>query len=154
MKKSSPFIVILTLAILFSWLNPPAVLSQKLTNRQKDLRQEGQYLALLEQTPDAIEPRLRLAQFYAKKNRYSKAIIHFEKVLASGSHLPEIYVDLAFCQQQMGNIDEAIQTCLQGISANPQNGEIHLRLCNLYHKKGLDADAEREYSLYRELSTD
>ena len=154
MKTASPLIVTLTLALLFSWLNPSAVLSQKLTNRQKDLRQEGQYLALLEQSPDAIEPRLRLAQLYLKKSRYSKAIIHFEKTLASGSHLPEIYIDLAFCLQQMGNVEEAIQTCLQGITANPQNGEIHLRLGNLYHQKGMDDEAEREYSLSRELNTD
>ncbi len=154
MKISSSLILTVTWAILFSWVDPSAVLCQNLTKRQKDLRQEGQYLAILEQTPDAIKPRVQLAQLYSKKNRYNKAINHLKKALASGSRLPEIYVDLAFCQKQMGNLDEAIQTCLQGISANPQNGEIHLRLGNLYHQKGLDTDAEREYALYRELSTD
>jgi len=154
MKTTSSVVVVMTLTILFSWVDPSAVLSQQLTNRQKDLRQEGQYIALLEQTPGALEPRLRLAQLYSKKNRYSKAIIHFEKALASGSQLPEIYIDLAFCQQQMENIDEAIQTCLQGISANPQNCELHLRLGNLYHQKDMNIEAEREYTLYRELNTD
>lgn len=135
-------------------MEPIPAISKDLTARQRDLRQEGQYLALLNQTPDAIEPRLQLAKLYIKRNRYIKAIKHLEETLAQGSSLPKIYVDLSFCQEQIGQLNEAIQTCLQGISANPEDGDLHLKLGNLYHKKGMDTEAENEYSLYRELSTD
>lgn len=154
MKTTSFVIFTMALTIIFSWVDPSGVLSKQITNREKDLRQEGQYLALLEQTPDAIETRLLLAQLYSKKNRYGKAIIHYEKALASGNQRPGIYIDLAFCQEQMGNVDEAIQTCLQGITANPQNSELHLRLGNLYHQRGMDDEAEKEYTLSRELRTE
>ena len=153
MKPASSYIVTIALVILFSWVDPSAVFSKRLTNHQKNLRQEAQYLVLLEQNPDAIEPRLHLAQLYSKKNNYKKSSIHFKKALGTGGHLPEIYIGLAFCQQQLGNIDEAIHTCKQGIAANPDNGEIHLRLSNLYHRKGMNDEAEKEYSLYRKLDT-
>lgn len=154
MKTTSFCIILLTITISFSWFNPSAVLSKRLTNHQKNLRVEAQYLTLLDTAPDDTNTRIQLAQLYSKKNNYNKAVIHFEKALASGSQLPEIYIGLAFCQQQLGDIDEAIQTCQQGIAANPNNGEVHLRLGNLYHRKGMNDAAEAEYALYRQLGTD
>ncbi len=93
-------------------------------------------------------------KYYRRKNNYNKASLHFNKALAAGSQLPALYVGLAFSQQQAGNIDEAMQTCQQGITANPDNAELHLRLGNLYHARDLNEKAEGEYLLYRQLSTD
>lgn len=154
MKTTSPFIIALSFAIIISWVNPSAILAKELTGHQKNLRQEAQYLVVLEQAPDKIETRILLAQLYLKKNRYSKAIIHFKKALAAGSKIPDLYINIAFSQQQSGDIGEAIQTCKQGITANPNNDELHLRLGNLYHRKGMNDQAESEYSLYQQLHDD
>lgn len=153
-QTTPPIIVTMLVVMLLAWTDPSVVFSKRETNHQKNLRQEAQYLTILEQTPGAIQPRLQLAQLYMKKNNFSKAITHFEKALAAGSELPEIYIGIAFCQQQQGKIDEAIQTCHQCITVNPKNSEVHLRLGNLYHLKGRNDETEREYSIYRQLSAD
>ncbi len=152
MKKTTQLTVFVIFAAIF--LLTPLLGAKQLTSREKLLRQEGQYLVLLEQNPDDITARTNLADIYLKKNNWNKASVHFQKALAAGGQTPAIYIGLAFSQQQLGNIDQATETCLQGISANPENGELHLRLGNLYHAAGQKDDAESEYSLYRQLQKD
>lgn len=125
---------------------------KQLSSHEKILRQERQYLVQLDKNPADVQTRKQLAELYSRKNNWQKASQQYQRALAAGGQQPTIFIGLAMCQQQMNHIDQAIQTCLQGIAANPDNAELHLWLGNLYHAVGKNGEAEDEYHLCRQLN--
>lgn len=98
--------------------------------------------------PQNITARMNLAATYANANQTKNAITQYKKVLEIDGTSEEALVNLSKCLIGEGQFEEAIKYLQQVAAANPNNGETHFEMANIYWKKKNDLDrALNEYKL-------
>lgn len=119
--------------------------------RNRPLQAESQYLQALELSSQLGEAHEGLGKIYQERQHYSTAITHYQLALSLQLNHPEIYIQLAFCQQKNGSIDEAVRTYLSLIEIYPKLPGAYLGLGGLYDIQGTKQKAEAAYINYRAL---
>ncbi len=83
------------------------------------------------------------------KKDYAGAYENFQQALRLNPDQPEIHNNIGTLQMERGEIDAAIESFRRALSLRPQYGRAHYNLGLALQKKGLRADAEREFGLSR-----
>ena len=115
----------------------------------KSLQAESRYLLALELNPQMGEAHQRLGDIYQGRKKYPAAITHYKKALSLQAGHPTTYINLAFCLQRSGKLDEAIDIFRVLIAKYPELPEAYLGLGGLYELQGLNEKAESAYADYR-----
>ena len=119
--------------------------------RGDSLRAEGQYLLAVERDPQLAEAHVCLGEIYMLRKKFPQAIEYFEKALSLGYRDPQLFIRLSFSYHHTGDVDRAISVYQMFAEAYPNIPEAHLGLGALYEQKGMKAEAEEAYGIYRAI---
>lgn len=78
--------------------------------------------------PDALEPSLRLANFYAHGNEVQKALTLAQKLMASNATNPQVVSLVAALQTRSGQADAALDNWTKLAALLPESPDVQLRL--------------------------
>lgn len=108
-------------------------------------------MAIIDENPDDAIQHKKLGNLYMKLGKFDSAISQFKIALDKGHFFPDLYANLAGCQQQIGDYEGAKQSLIQYIIKFPQNPEAYLAIGTLYEKIGQKENAEEAYKIYKNL---
>ena len=89
-----------------------------------------------------------------KERKYDKAVDAFHKALVDNPDSGEIYVELGFAYRLMNDYEKAKEAYSKAIELDPKDAGAHLRLGEVYQLSNMEAQAEREFGIYRRLTSD
>lgn len=102
--------------------------------------------------PQNITARMNLAAMYANAGSTKQAMEQYKKVLEIDGTNEDALVNLSRCLIGEKMFDDAIRYLKQVSTVNPNNGEVHYELGNIYWKRQNDIDkALNEYKLANTL---
>lgn len=117
----------------------------------EQLKKEGEILSMIEKNPDDAILFLNLGNIYMKQGKFDVAITQYKFSLKKGLNIPELYANIAICQQQVGDYEGAKQSLIQYIYNFPNNPEAYLAIGILYEKLNQQEIAESAYKIYKEF---
>jgi len=86
------------------------------------------------------------------KKDYDPAYDAFQRALRLNPNQPEIHNNLGLVRMERGEVDAAIASYRQAISLRPEYGRAHYNLGLALQRKGLRAEAEREFGLAKQFT--
>lgn len=112
---------------------------------------ESNFLLALELSPGLGEAHKMLGKINQTRKNYPVAIEHYKTAVRLQRCQPDIYIQLAFCQQKLNRTEMAIATYLELTSEYPDLPIAYLGLGVLYEIQNEKENAETAYSNYRAL---
>ena len=88
-----------------------------------------------------------------KEMKYDKAVEAFNRALVDNPGSGEIYVELGFAYRLMNDFEKAKNAYLKAIELDPKDADAHLRLGEVYRMINMEERAEKEFGIYRELTS-
>lgn len=89
-----------------------------------------------------------------KEMKYDKAVEAFNRALVDNPGSGEIYVELGFAYRLMNDFKKAKEAYSKAIELDPKDAGAHLRLGDVYQLSNMEDQAEREFAIYRRLTSD
>lgn len=114
----------------------------------------NQYLLATKLNPFSHQTWYHLGKSYQKLKQYDKAATCYRKTIQLESSFPDPYINLSEMLNIQGRLDEAIETCLKGLSIAPNNPLLHGNYGILLHKKGNKPQAIKELETALRLDPD
>ena len=90
----------------------------------------------VQEHPDALEPSLRLANYYAARKEVAKALVLTQKLMATNATNPEVVALLATLHTRSGNSDAALDNWEKLAVLEPDSVEVQLRLAEAHNATG------------------
>ncbi|MBD5404815.1 MAG: tetratricopeptide repeat protein [Treponema sp.] len=107
----------------------------------------------LETNPKVWNAWFLLGWGMRRTNRYEQAMQAFSKAIECGADTnAETYNELAICQMEMGNLDEAKKSLLKAFSLSPEDTKIISNLGFLFEKIGNNEEARKYFTTVLEFN--
>ncbi len=98
--------------------------------------------------PDAL---YNLGFVYLQQSRVDDAVGLFQQVIAEQPNHANAHYELGKILLDRGQVKEAVEHLQIAARLSPQTDYMHYQLQAAYRKAQLDADADRELEIYKEL---
>jgi tetratricopeptide (TPR) repeat protein len=127
----------------------PALRARKLDRDARILKRE------LEERPDEPFVLFNLGSIAVERRQWAEALAFLTHSLAgsapSDSIVRKLYALTARVHQMMGNLEEALRTCTDGLKLDPDDAELWFRKGVVHRHRGESSEAERCWRLILNL---
>lgn len=110
------------------------------------------YDEALEKMPRSAELHYNLGNVHLQSGLIDEAIAEYNKALEITPEDKDLRVNLGTAYYERDMVDAAIDEYKKALAIDPDDPEAHYNLGVAYENKGLQAEAEKEFGIYRKLT--